>query len=121
MEIKGFCPKDLMDRVDGMAGYNGPWGTTDLNDWVKKLERQDVSINLVGVPHRLTKPVNWWVLYCGVFEQYEAEITERCLAEWRSFSSQDKDTALKFIEQRPGYLLTENTLNPRDLLSSYRA
>jgi hypothetical protein len=115
VEIKGFCPKDLMDRVDGMAGYKGPWGTTDLNDWVKKLERQDVSINLVGVPHRLTKPVNWWVLFCGVFEQYEAEITKRCLAEWRSFSSQDRDTALKFIEQRPGYLLTENTLNLRDI------
>ena len=101
VEIKGFCPKDLMDRVDGMAGYNGPWGTTDLNDWVKKLERQDVSISLVGVPHRLTKPVNWWLLFCGVFEQYEAEITKRCLAEWRSFSWQDKDAAIKFIQQRP--------------------
>jgi hypothetical protein len=115
VEIKGFCPKDLMDRVDGMAGYNGPWGATDLNDWVKKLERQDVSISLVGAPHRLTKPVNWWVLFCGVFEQYEAAITTRCLAEWRSFSSQDRDTALEFIKQRPGYLLTENTLRLSDL------
>jgi hypothetical protein len=111
VEIKGFCPKDLMDRVDGMAGYNGPWGATDLNDWVKKLERQDVSISLVGVPHRLTKPANWWVLFCGVFEQYEAEITKRSLNDWRSLWKLEKVIALDFIKKKPRWLFTEHTLS----------
>jgi len=110
VEIKGFCPKDLMDRVDGMDGYAGPWGETDLNDWVKKLERQDVSISLVGAPHRLTKPVNWWVLFCAVAEQYEAEITKRCLHDWKSFSPREKDQAIQFIHDHPRYLFTEDTL-----------
>jgi hypothetical protein len=94
-----------------MAGYNGPWGASDLNDWVKKLERQHVSISLVGVPQRQTKPVNWWVLFCGVFEQYDAEITKRSLNDWRSLWKWEKAIALDFIEKKPRWLFTEHTLS----------
>lgn len=85
--FKGFCPPDLTDP--NLSDYKGPWDSKSLNDWVKRIEHQELhaSIGLGGVERELSRPVDWWILFCGTVEQYDAEAARRCLEGWKSMNA----------------------------------
>ena len=107
---KGFCPPDLTDP--SLGDYKGPWGSKNLNDWVRRIERHEVraSISLAGVERELLRPVDWWILFCGTVEQYEAEAAKKCLGDWNSLSIGMKVIAKGLIYTDPRDFITERSL-----------
>jgi hypothetical protein len=106
--IKGFCPKDLTEKIGDLDQNRGPWGTKNLNVWVKSIEDQiiEIRVSLEGEEIPLTKPVDWWILFCGAVEQYESHEAQACLTDWRSLGPLGKNIAQRGILQNPRPFIT---------------
>ena len=92
--FSGFCPPDLTDHVANLAAYPGPGRKKNLNEWVKQIEdlKIRVKVRLGNEVLERTQPLDWWILFCGVLEEFNSKMAQRCRGDLKLIRNLPKET-----------------------------